>query len=244
LTGTKTDFQEFDEPEEILDTAVEKQRKLLSGLGGIKQRIDLKKYQEAQDPNQVAISLSGEPTFYPKLGEFIKACHARKMSTFLVTNGTNPQALTALAEKQALPTQLYVSLEAPSPELHKRINVPLPESHWQAINQTFELLPSLKTRTCVRVTAIKGLNMDREKEFAEMLAKAKPDFVEVKGYMWVGFSRHRLKEENMPLHSEVKDFAERINKHLGYKLEDEFKDSRVVLLWNGKTPLKIPSKNK
>ena len=239
LTGTKTSFEKYDEPKEILDTAIEKQRKLLSGLGGIKDRIDLKKYEEAMNPNQVAISLSGEPTFYPKLGEFIAECHSRGMSTFLVTNGTNPEALQKLQKEGHLPTQLYVSLEATSPEMHKKINVPIPESHWEKIQQTLELLPKLKTRTCIRVTAVKGVNMDKAKEFAEIIKKAKPDFVEVKSYMWIGFSRHRLKEENMPLHLEVKAFAEEIAKHLGYKVESEFKDSRVVLLWNGKTPLKI-----
>ena len=183
--------------------------------------------------------MSGEPTFYPKLGEFIEECHGRGMTTFLVSNGTKPEVLKALAEKGRLPTQLYISLEATSPELHKKINVPLPESHWRQINQTFELLPQLKTRKCIRVTAIQGLNMDQAAEFAGLIKKAKPDFVEVKGYMWIGFSRHRLKEENMPSHEDVKRFAGEIGKHLGYKVENEFKDSRVVLLWNGKTPLKI-----
>lgn len=52
--------------------------------------------------------------------------------------------------------------------------------------------------------------------------------------MFVGFSRKRMQERNMPLHKEVKDFTQRINEHLNYELKDESPESRVVLLKNAK----------
>jgi len=55
-------------------------------------------------------------------------------------------------------------------------------------------------------------------------------FVELKAYMFVGSSRKRLLESNMPLHEDVKEFAEKIAGLSGYKLIDEKKESRVVLL--------------
>ena len=55
-------------------------------------------------------------------------------------------------------------------------------------------------------------------------------FVEVKAYMWVGMSRERLEQHNMPLHEEVKQFALEIAKHSNYKIIDEHEPSRVVLL--------------
>ena len=55
-------------------------------------------------------------------------------------------------------------------------------------------------------------------------------FVEVKAYMWVGMSRERLEQTNMPRHEEVKEFAQQIADFANYKLIDEHEPSRVVLL--------------
>ena len=79
------------------------------------------------------------------------------------------------------------------------------------------------------------MNMGHEKEFAELFSSAMPDFVELKGYSHIGYSRTRLREENSPSHNEVRGFAEKINKHLGYMMESEHIPSRAVLLGNGKT---------
>jgi len=48
--------------------------------------------------------------------------------------------------------------------------------------------------------------------------------------MSVGFSRQRLPYSVMPLHEEIKEFAEKITDCIGYKFADEKKDSRVALL--------------
>jgi len=141
-----------------------------------------------------------------------------------------------------MPTQLYISLEAASEKQHKEINKPLSKNSWEKINETLALLPSLKSRKALRITAIKGINMGNEKEFAKLIEKAVPDFVEIKAYMFVGYSRKRLAIENMPLHSEIKEFAEKINKHLGYCLSGESSPSRVVLLSKKKNPVKIQNK--
>ncbi len=230
--------KEFDEPDEIIDEAIKQQRILLSGYGEFREKIGEKKLWEANNPNQVAISLAGEPTLYTKIGELIEEFDLRKFSTFLVSNGMHPKTLAEMY----LPTQLYLSLEAPNKEMHKTINVPLVKDSWQKLNQSLELMPSLNTRKAIRITAIKGKNMSRENEFAKLIEKASPDFVEVKSYMFVGYSRKRLAIENMPLHEEVKSFAEKINEHLGYYLIAESKPSRVVLLSKKKNPKKITAK--
>jgi len=235
LTPTKPFPKQFDSPAEIIEEAVKQQRVLLSGYGEFREKIGEKKLQEANNPNNAAISLAGEPTLYPKLSGLLTEFHKRNFSTFLVSNGMHPEALSSIE----LPTQLYISLEAPDEKLHKRINAPLLKDSWQRLNKTLALLPSLKTRKALRLTAIKGLNMENEKEFAELIQKAGPDFVEIKGYMFVGYSRKRLKQENMPLHSEVRAFAEKVNNHLNYNLVDESKPSRVVLLSKRKNNLRI-----
>lgn len=225
----------FDEPQEIIDEAIKQQRILLSGYGEFRERIGEKKLREANNPNNAAISLSGEGTLYPAISELIHEFRKRRFTTFLVSNGMHPDVLA----KMRLPTQLYISIEAPNKELHKRINAPLIKNSWQRLNETIALLPSLKTRKAIRLTAIKGMNMSHEKEFAALIEKAAPDFVEIKSYMFVGYSRKRLQMQNMPLHHEVKAFAERINEHLGYNPTGESRPSRVVLLSKKKGSPKI-----
>ena len=56
---------------------------------------DKKKLDESLLPNHYAISLSGEPTMYPKLPElikYLKSLEATK-SIFLVTNGQEPDMI-------------------------------------------------------------------------------------------------------------------------------------------------------
>ena len=214
---------------------LKQQRILLSGYGEFREKIGNKRLEEANNPNNAAISLAGEPTLYPALSSLIDEFHKRKFSTFLVTNGMHPEVL----EKISLPTQLYLSLEAPNEKVHKRINAPMLKDSWKRLNQSLALFSSLDTRKAVRITAIKGLNMESETEFAKLIEKAEPDFVEVKAYMFVGYSRKRLKQENMPLHPEVRAFAEKINSNLGYHLTDESPSSRVVLLSKKKALKKI-----
>ena len=230
--------KEFDDPSEIIDEAIKQQRILLSGYGEFREKIGEKKLWEANNPNNAAISLAGEPTLYPKIGGLIEEFNRRKFSTFLVSNGLHPKTLAEMH----LPTQLYLSLEAPTIEMHRKINAPLVKESWENLNKSLELMPSLDTRKAIRVTAIKDKNMSHEKEFAALIQKAEPDFVEVKAYMFIGYSRKRLEIENMPLHEEVKEFAEKINEHLGYYLIDEVTPSRVVLLSKKKNPKKITAK--
>lgn len=229
-------FQQFneqsiaqpDEPAFILDRAIEEQQRLITGFKG-DDRCDQNKWKEANQPTMVACSLSGEPTIYPRLGEFFAECKRRGMTTFLVTNGTQP---AALAQLDTLPDQLYVSLIAPNKTVYKKLCVPLIPDGWDRIQQTLELLPSLDTRTVIRHTLLQDWNMNDAavKQFSTMLKKAEPLFIEPKGYVFVGYSRQRLTLANMPSHDQVKTFGQNLAENLGYHLRMERPDSRVVLL--------------
>jgi len=215
-----------DDPSKILNEAIEAQRELLSGFGG-NQSVDREKLGEAQEPKHCAISLAGEPTLYPKLGEMLAECERLGMTSFLVTNGMHPEVLEDL---RPLPTQLYISLVAPDPETYMHTCAPLRRDGWQRLRESLQVMRGLATRKTVRLTVVKGINMKNPSGFAELIGLAEPDFVEVKGYMWVGYSRSRLKLENMPSHLEIKDFAREITGDLGYVVVDEAPVSRVVLL--------------
>ncbi|MFC2175186.1 4-demethylwyosine synthase TYW1 [archaeon] len=219
---------EWDEPEQVIEECEEGQRLLLTGYGG-NEECDKKKLAEAQQPNQAAISLAGEPTLYPKIGGLIEEFHKRNYTTFLVTNGLLPERLAEIT----LPTQLYLSLDAPNEKVHKKTNVPLAPNSWERINETLELFPSLDTRKVIRITMVKGWNDFAPEDYARLIEKSGADFIEVKAYMFVGASRQRLTMENMPQHHEVKAFADKVAEGLGYKVAAEHEPSRVVLLSSG-----------
>jgi len=234
---TEKEFDIIDDPVDILDKSIEAQHKLITGFKGDK-RCDQKKWKEANDPNMVACSLSGEPTLYPKLGEFFEECHKRNMTTFLVTNGTNPELLEKM---DPLPKQLYVSVVAPNEEVYKKICSPLIIDGWKKLKQTLELLPSLDTRTVIRHTLVQGWNMDDAyiKQYAKLDEMASPMFIEPKGYVFVGYSRKRMNLANMPSHRNVYDFGTKLAEYLGYELAMEKSESRVVLLSKDKKVKKI-----
>lgn len=230
FTLTSLEIENADEPKYILEKSIEEQYRLLTGYKG-DERVNIKKWEESIKPEHVACSLTGEPTLYPFLSDFFEECHKKKMTTFLVTNGTNPSALEKM---DTLPKQLYVTISAPNEKIYKKLCCPLIPKAWEKLNKTLEILPSLNTRTVIRHTLVKNWNLGYEKEYAKLDEKAEAWFIEPKGYMFLGYSRERMNIENMPSHEEIRKFGEKLAEFTGYKIEDERKDSRVVLLGTGK----------
>lgn len=216
--------EEWDSPEKIVAESIACQRKLITGFGGSPNAIK-ERWIESREPNNVAISLSGEPTFYPYLPELIEEYEKRGFTTFLVTNGTNPAMLARIS-----PSQLYMSLDAPDLETYLKVCQPRSASLWDKINESLSLLKQKDSRTVIRTTLVKGENMFKPEGYAELIKKASPDFVEIKAYMHLGFSRLRLERSSMPTHAEVLEFSKALAKDLGYEIADESEISRVVLL--------------
>jgi tRNA wybutosine-synthesizing protein 1 len=254
ISNSSLDFPiEPEDPKEILDGAIKAQRKLLTGFkinphSKAKQlsKANQKKLAEAQNPNQFALSLTGEPTLYPKIGELIKEIRSRKSTSFLVTNGLQPEVIQKLIDTNNLPTRLYVSVNSSNKEEHKKFHRSLKENAWEKLNETLSLFPKIKKKntTVFRINLVKDINMDDKfiPEFVELIKSSKPDFVELKGYMAVGFARERLGYEKMPTHEEMVEWANKLEKQLkgtGYKLQDEHKPSRAYVLCKNKKDLLI-----
>ncbi len=214
---------EWDSPDKIVESCLKEQRRLVSGYGG-SEFMDKVKWKEAFSPKHAAISLSGEPTLYPYLPELVEEFHKKDLTTFVVTNGTNPEMVGELK-----PTQLYISLNAPDKDTYEKVCAPLADT-WENILQSLKVMKDSKTRTAVRITLTKGVNMANPEGFASLIGLAEPDYVELKAYMHLGFSRKRLSLNNMPSHEEVLDFSGKVAQALGYCIADESKNSRVVLL--------------
>jgi tRNA wybutosine-synthesizing protein 1 len=92
------------------------------------------------------------------------------------------------------------------------------------------LLPSFKCPTVLRMTLAHGVNMKNVQDYAKLIERAKPTYIEPKAYMHVGFSRLRLGFENMPGHCEIREFAVQLAEETVYALANESEESRVVLL--------------
>jgi tRNA wybutosine-synthesizing protein 1 len=246
----------IDSPSEIIEGCIEAQRKLLEGFNiDVKSkkkqlsRADQKKLKEAQEPMQFAISLSGEPTVYPHVGELISELRKRGKTSFLVTNGLYPEKLKELQKKNQLPTQLYISINTSNEELYNKFHRSTIKNAWSKLNETLTLLPKLKgkTRTVFRMNLVKDLNMfpQQAKEYAQLIKKSSPMFVEIKGFMSVGFARERLGYERMPTNKEMEDFITILLKELknigekDYRLLDSHEFSRAYVLGKDKKELKI-----
>ncbi len=183
-------------------------------------------YKEAREPRHVAISLAGEPTLYPYISELIDEIHSRGMTSFLVTNGTLPNVLSDISQ----PTQLYLTLAAPDETTYKTLCGPGIKNGWKRIKESQELLQSLDCRTVNRLTMVANRNMHDPHAYSRLIETGEPDFVEVKGYMFLGSSRERLDKSNAPSHREIRAFSRKIATMTGYHLVDEQVESRVVLL--------------
>ncbi len=226
-----------DTPKEIVEGCFEAQKKIISGYKG-NEKTDWRKFQEAQRPSQVAISLTGEPTLYEPLGELINQFRRRGLTTFLVTNGTLPSKLSKLSQE---PSQLYVSMCAPNEEVYDKVCRPQFPKAWEKLNETLDMLRSFRCPTAVRMTMVKDHNMTAVEGYAKLVEKAQPTYIEVKAYMHIGFSNLRLGFHHMPMHVEVKEFAAKLAEETGYYVLDEAPESRVVLLSKLDTPVKLGS---
>lgn len=217
---------EEDDPQKIHQEALKAHHDLLIGFKGSK-TANKASYEKSQTVKHVALSLTGEPIFYPKINASIDLFNRDGISTFLVTNGQYPEQIKDLHPI----TQLYISIDAPTKEMLKEVDVPLFKDYWERLNKSLAYLKEKQERTAVRLTVIKGHNDSHLDKYAELIQKGEPDFVEIKAYMHVGPSQQRLQRNNMPIHEEVVAFSKALAPYLqDYEIVSEHIPSRVVML--------------
>ena len=224
----------WDPPDLIVKESIRMQKVCMQGYRGVNAIPE--RLKEAFEPKHAAISLSGEPTLYPMIGELVEEFWKRGLTTFIVTNGTLPERIANLKREH---TQLYITVPAPNKEIYYKVTRSLLSDAWERLNKTLDLIPSLKCYTVIRLTLVKGLNMVKPEEYAKLLKGKNPTYIECKAYMHVGCSRRRLKGENMPTHEEIREFAKKVSEASGYPIIAESKESRVVLLSKLDKPIKL-----
>ncbi|MBI2629058.1 4-demethylwyosine synthase TYW1 [Candidatus Pacearchaeota archaeon] len=227
---SKSWYGPVDSPEHIINHSIDAQIKLLQGFKGSKNLVNKdnkKKVSEMENIRHVALSLTGEPITYPLINEIIKAFHKRKISTFLVTNAQYPEQIKKIDKV----TQLYLSIDAPNKKLMEKIDRPLYKDFWQRMEECLDLLKTRSYRTCIRLTLIKNENMTDLQGYADLINRGKPDFIELKSYVWVGESQRNYKPSNMPFMDDVRQFSKKLLEYLpDYEIMREHIPSRVVLL--------------
>ena len=236
----KQDLMEYanDDPADIVEGSIEGHLRKLSGFGG-NPKIDRQKFIESQTVRHFAISLTGEPTLYKRLPEMMRELRVRKISSFLVTNGLHPEMIERLRDENSLPTQLYMSLDAPDEATWKKIDIPLVPNFWDKIKGTLKLMDGLETRKVLRMTVVKGWNDFDISGYADLIRLAgKQVMIEVKSYMHLGPARKRLSQDNMLSYEEIIEFSNKLASELGWKVIEEAPNSLIALVaeedWDGR----------
>jgi tRNA wybutosine-synthesizing protein 1 len=220
----------WDTPEFIIDWMIETQKKLLSGFGG-NTNTTKELFKEALQPKHVAISLDGEPTLYPYLADLIKEIKNRNMTVFLVTNGTMPNRLKELIKNKSEPTNLYISVYGTNEQDYKKTCKPIIPDAFELVKESLNLMKEFKeARTIFRITAVKNLTLLNPESYSELIKMSEPQFVEIKGYAWLGESRQRLTENAVPTIEEIREFSKKLERLTGYTTVNEDEASRVVLM--------------
>jgi len=204
-----------DPPQLIFDGIREnhyKKIKMMRGVPGVR----AERFAEAMRIRHCALSLVGEPIFYPHINEFLGMLHGERISSFLVCNAQHPDQLAALQHV----TQLYVSIDASNRESLRRIDRPLHRDFWERFQRCLDILRErrFRQRTVFRLTLVKGFNIEDEAEgYADLVERGLPCFVEVKGVTYCGTSTSSsagLTMANVPFYQEVCDFVVALEKAL------------------------------
>jgi len=229
-------IQNPEDPDTIVEASIKAHQNNIMGFGG-NPKVPKKFYQEAQEPKHAAISLEGEPTLYPKLGELVQSYYNHGFKTvFIVTNGLQPKILANLTTE---PSQLYISVCAPDRETYLKTCRPLIPDAWEKLQETLETLNSFKCPTVLRHTLIPKLNMHNPKGYIKQAEKSNATYLEPKAAMSVGNARKRFAYQDMAWHSEIREFAEAIAEASSYNIIDEHEPSQIVLLSQRLKPIKL-----
>jgi tRNA wybutosine-synthesizing protein 1 len=225
-----------DPPELIFNGVKEghyKKIKMMRGVPGVR----AERFAEALKIRHCALSLVGEPIFYPHINEFTAMLHKEHISSFLVCNAQHPDQLATLKPV----TQLYVSIDASNRESLRKIDRPLHRDFWERFQRCLDILREKRhrQRTVFRLTLVKGFNIEDEVEgYADLVERGLPCFVEVKGVTYCGTSSSAgagLTMQNVPFYEEVCSFVEALNaalarRGLAYGIAAEHAHSCCILI--------------
>jgi tRNA wybutosine-synthesizing protein 1 len=227
---------EVNEPEVIFQGMKEGHYRMVKAMRGVP-GVRSERFAEAMKIRHCALSLVGEPIFYPHINRLLAMLHGEHISSFLVCNAQHPDHLERLGKV----TQLYVSIDASNKDSLKRIDRPLHRDFWERFLRCMDILRAkrFQQRTVFRLTLVKGFNIEDEAEgYADLIERALPGFVEIKGVTYCGTSTSQgagLSMQNVPFYEEVCAFvlaleAALARRGLSYGIGAEHAHSCCILL--------------
>jgi len=219
-----------DDPDELFEAAINNHRQLIKQMKGVPGVIP-ERYEEAFTIKHCALSLVGEPITYPYINRFVDLLHSKQISSFMVTNAQFPDKIDELKPV----TQLYISVDAATKESLKKIDRPLFEDFWERFLASIDSLSKKGQRTVFRLTLVKDWNMEEVKNYADLIKRGNPSFVEVKGVTYCGTSKaSTLTMKQVPFHEEVVKFTQALCDAIGseneYELAAEHEHSCCILM--------------
>lgn len=230
---------QLDPPETVFEGALAGHYQKIKQMRGVP-GIQMDRFQEAFAVKHCALSLVGEPIFYPHINEFVGLLHKQHISSFLVCNAQHPDQLARLAKV----TQLYVSIDAPTRTDLKKVDRPLNSDFWERLMACLDILRTVQShqRTVFRLTLVKGFNMTEIKSYADMVIQAQPSQIEVKGATFCGSSNgngNPLTMQNIPFYEECRQFVISLSEELksrghDYEIAAEHAHSCCILIAHSK----------
>lgn len=232
---------EVDKPDLILNGALDGHYTKIKQMRGVP-GVLMDRFEEAFKVRHCALSLVGEPIFYPYINEFLRLLHEKEISSFLVCNAQHPDQLRSLNKV----TQLYVSIDAPTKKDLKIVDRPLFRDYWERLENCLDILRTVQShqRTVFRLTLVKGFNMNENEigGYANLVERGLPSLIEIKGATFCGSSEgngNPLTMQNIPFYEECVLFVKKLNdellkRGLNYGLAAEHSHSCCFLIANKK----------
>jgi tRNA wybutosine-synthesizing protein 1 len=121
----------------------------------------------------------------------------------MVTNAQFPDKIKECKDV----TQLYISVDAPTKEALFKVDRPIFKDYWERLLQSIDEINKKGIRTVYRFTLIKEWNMEEIKQYAILIKRGKPKFVECKGVTYSGNSKDCITMKDVPYHEEVVKFS-------------------------------------
>jgi tRNA wybutosine-synthesizing protein 1 len=228
---------EVDKPDLILNGALNGHYNKIKQMRGVP-GVLMDRFEEAFKVRHCALSLVGEPIFYPYINEFLNMLHEKEISSFLVCNAQHPDQLKTLNKV----TQLYVSIDAPTKQELKVVDRPLFRDYWERLESCLDILRTVQShqRTVFRLTLVKGFNMSESDigGYANLVERGLPSLIEIKGATYCGSSEgngNPLTMQNIPFYEECVSFVKKLdmelnNRNLNYGLAAEHSHSCCFLI--------------
>ncbi|RNF16138.1 uncharacterized protein Tco025E_05272 [Trypanosoma conorhini] len=193
-----------DPPQQLVAGGIAGHQQMMKQMRGVP-GVTAARLEEGMQVRHCALSLVGEPIMYPEINAFVDLLHERGISSFMVTNAQFPEQLRLLKPV----TQLYLSIDAPTPEELKRVDRPLFEDYWERCLACVRELRRKPQRTVFRLTLVNQYNTENVAAYADLVRLGWPDFIEVKGVTYCGTSSTSTltMKENVPRHEEVVRFC-------------------------------------